>query len=92
MNWRMYPILAIQEAPGEIISGGFVLFGRHFAMKAILPSNPRNLATQRLRVALSALICSLLARFARLKLRCSLFLPVPSPMQTRRSNSFYCHR
>ena len=36
----MYPIPAIQEAPGDIISGGFVLFGRHFAMKAILAFKP----------------------------------------------------
>jgi hypothetical protein len=39
LDWRMYPVLAIPEALGEIISGGLVFFDRHFVMKAILPSD-----------------------------------------------------
>ena len=34
----MYPIPAIQEAPGDIISGGFVHFGHYESYLAVKPS------------------------------------------------------
>ena len=45
----MYPILAIQAAPGEIISGG-LFFGRQFAMELYCRQTLVDLAIQRLRV------------------------------------------
>jgi len=76
--------------PGEIISGGLSFLGRHFAVELYCRQTLVDFAYSTIASGNARAHLFASARFAWLKLRCSLFLPVPSLMQTRRSNSFYC--